>query len=206
MAKELELWDRQPGETPKSFAAFCTYRALGIHERSYQKVAESIPSEKSRTGYREVSQIKTWAGKYNWVARVGAFDAEQQRVGLLEQEQTTKDMYGRYARVGFELFRKLAQRIEGDEEEGVKAIDPELLSAQDLRTLGELAIKFETLQTHEEKDKSENKNRPITVTLAFDGTPRFPDDRGDTLMPESSGAPLELVPGPEPDDDLPEAA
>lgn len=65
MSQPWEQWER---ETPKAFAAFCSYRDLGS-QRSHEKVREK--SGKS-PGYERV--IRRWSSRYDWVNRVTAWD------------------------------------------------------------------------------------------------------------------------------------
>lgn len=70
----VNVWERQRGETPKAFEAFCLYRDAGA-QRSLQSVADAL--HKSKT------MIARWSGRYSWVERTIAFDrwadAEAQR-------------------------------------------------------------------------------------------------------------------------------
>jgi hypothetical protein len=68
---KADLWNRQPGEGAKAYAAFCLFRDLGL-ERSLravsQKCAKSIPL------------LKRWSAKYRWVDRAAAWDDHQAEV------------------------------------------------------------------------------------------------------------------------------
>lgn len=71
-----ELWERQPGETAKAFAAFCTYRSIDPMRRSIpaaiRKQYEIGINEKINTG-RE-SNWRMWCNKNKWVERASAWD------------------------------------------------------------------------------------------------------------------------------------
>jgi hypothetical protein len=60
-----EPWERRPGETSKSFAAFAVYRDLGP-ERSLSKVAKRLS--------KRVEQMKRWSRENDWKARADQFD------------------------------------------------------------------------------------------------------------------------------------
>ena len=46
MAPVIEAWDRQPGEGPKSWAAFCVYRDMDPATRSLSNVAQQLGKSK----------------------------------------------------------------------------------------------------------------------------------------------------------------
>lgn len=59
-------WDRQPRETPKAFQAWEHYRDAGP-ERSTRKTARALK--------KDPSLIAQWSSRWNWQARLLAFDA-----------------------------------------------------------------------------------------------------------------------------------
>lgn len=60
-------WERQPGETDKSYAAFCIYRDTPAHERSIQAIGH-------KHKLKNASHHGRWSIKYEWVQRCRAFD------------------------------------------------------------------------------------------------------------------------------------
>lgn len=72
---EPELWERQPEETARAFEAFCVYRNLGAN-RSIRKTAQELN--------KNCTTIAEWSSKYDWVKRVAAWDAEQDRIARNE--------------------------------------------------------------------------------------------------------------------------
>lgn len=72
---EPELWERQPGETTKPFEAFVIYRDMGAN-RSLRKVAQKLN--------KSLTIVAEWSSKYDWVKRVAAWDAEQDRIARNE--------------------------------------------------------------------------------------------------------------------------
>jgi hypothetical protein len=77
-------WERSEGETSKAFAAFCTYRDLGI-QRSHEKVREQ--SGRS-PGYERV--IRRWSSRYQWEARTLAYDDHMDAVRRSGREKAEK--------------------------------------------------------------------------------------------------------------------
>lgn len=91
-------WDRLPYESPKAYAAFCMYRDMAISERSLRKV------NARRTGSTRVTQgagvLADWSVRYNWVARVAAFDDYQERQLRRKQQAEIDEMNRRQAQIG----------------------------------------------------------------------------------------------------------
>jgi hypothetical protein len=79
-SQQIKPYDRQPNETDKSWAAFCTYRDMG-GERSLEKLGQKI-------GKRSGRFLQQWCSKYKWVERCRPFDNEElQRESVLLQEK-----------------------------------------------------------------------------------------------------------------------
>lgn len=77
MMAETALWERQPEDTPKSWAAFCIYRDLG-EERSILKAHQIDVSKKypDRTFPKEASKRwRDWSSNFSWVRRAAAYDS-----------------------------------------------------------------------------------------------------------------------------------
>jgi len=69
MPTKPKIYDRQPNETDKSWAAFCIYRDMG-RDRNANKVAE-------KCNYKQPSLIQRWCLQYAWVKRCSVFDDEE---------------------------------------------------------------------------------------------------------------------------------
>ena len=72
------LWDRQPGETPKAFAAFLLYRDLLAIDRSVAAAREG--QQKDREG--TVRQWNGWSTRNDWVNRAQDDIANMSRAAL----------------------------------------------------------------------------------------------------------------------------
>ena len=67
------LWDRQPGETPRAFAAFCIYRDLPAIDRS---IVAAVAQQRENGGKAPVRNWETWSSLYNWSERGLASDSD----------------------------------------------------------------------------------------------------------------------------------
>lgn len=117
---ELKAWDKQHTDTNKSYAAFIIYRSMAPHERSLRKAADRF------YGVENISkrhQFLRWSAKHDWVARVIAYDAEQERIYQQEQHTAIRKMNERQAAIGADLQMRGFNVIKMDNLETKK--DPE---------------------------------------------------------------------------------
>jgi hypothetical protein len=97
---DREPWERQHGESAKAFAAFAHYRDTPAVERSLRNTArflsETIPD---RTGKPESirTELGKWSVKWNWVARVEAYEIAEDRRRRLERAAHQRTMEERHA-------------------------------------------------------------------------------------------------------------
>lgn len=101
-----ELWERQPGETTRAFEAFVIYRDLGAG-RSHRKTGQQLG--------KNLTTIGEWSVKYDWMKRVAAWDAEQDRIArnemLAEMTATRKKQRRQAQRMqekGMELLESIS--------------------------------------------------------------------------------------------------
>ena len=85
MTDTPRLWDRRADETPKSYAAFLAYVALGA-SRSVREAARQYHVNSTAAG--EISSVEdttvrtwiSWSSRHKWVSRANARDAWMARV------------------------------------------------------------------------------------------------------------------------------
>jgi hypothetical protein len=93
---EREVWERQPGESSRAYAAFCIYRDMGP-KRGLREAAKRYYESKTRTN---VAQIGKWSSKWNWVARCRAWDDHHDALARERQTVEIQEMRDRQARLG----------------------------------------------------------------------------------------------------------
>ena len=78
-------WERQinMGETARQFSAFCAYRDIPAHNRTYKKATEIIYPGRP-ANYPNVTK---WANTYGWAERAAAYDEFLDRIHLAEMEE-----------------------------------------------------------------------------------------------------------------------
>jgi hypothetical protein len=129
----VEPWERQSGESPQAFEAFAAYRDLGP-ARSLTKAARELG--KSRT------LLGRWSKQYAWVMRAAAYDREQDRMFLAEQQQARRDIARRHAKLAQAFLGKAVARLQG--------LDPRELSPSDLLRYFQVAAEIERRAAGEE--------------------------------------------------------
>ena len=67
------LWERQPGETAKAYAAFLLYRDLPAVDRT---IVAAVVEHRKLGGKASVRNWETWASRYNWRERGLANDSD----------------------------------------------------------------------------------------------------------------------------------
>ena len=90
-------WEQQPNETDKAFDAFKVYRDLAPNKRSLAAtiaiiLARDKAQNKPKKSPNKIvvsGKYKNWAKKYNWPARVRAYDAHLDQIEreAFEQER-----------------------------------------------------------------------------------------------------------------------
>ena len=162
-----ELWEIQPGESSKAFEAFVVYRDME-KPRSIRTVAQTL--SKSST------LIARWSSAYDWVKRVTAWDAEQDRIARKMQLDEIVKMRKRHARIAAKALDKVAAALEH--------IDPEEMSNADMTRLMDAASKLERISRGdvgdviEERDGGEALN-PVQIYIPDNNRGRAKDNFDD---------------------------
>ena len=130
----MNLWERQPSETAKAFAAFGLYLDIPPLDRSVRSAVELFRKQGGKTTERN---WETWASRYNWRNRAAEHDsdlASRRRERMAKKLEQAQDE-------AFVLIRATLDKVK----ERIEGMDPEELSAGQipaaLRTLIELEFK-----------------------------------------------------------------
>lgn len=108
MASERKPWERQPDESAKAYAAFCTYRDLPAHERSIDAAYVATSGQQLRDGKRAPRRWASWSSDYSWVDRAAAHDdhlAELDRLQIEARRKEQREMEWQIAKRGLEIVR-----------------------------------------------------------------------------------------------------
>lgn len=148
-----EPWERQDGETARAWEAFCIYRDMGP-DRSLRKVVQELN--------KNLTTIAEWSSKYDWVKRVAAWDAEQDRIARQEQTKAIKAMRNRHAGMAKAMIVKAGRALQRIPDEEIKA--------SDISRMIEVASKLERIsrgdvgEVIEERDGGEAIN-PVQIYI-----------------------------------------
>ncbi len=76
----LEVWERQPGESGKAYAAFMIYREMPPFHRTLKRVCEALYGR----GTANLRQVERWSSQWRWIQRGDAWDAHKDRAAQIE--------------------------------------------------------------------------------------------------------------------------
>ncbi len=129
----MNLWERQPSETAKAYAAFLLYRDLPAIDRSVAAARDGQERDKKGT----LRQWNGWSMRNGWVNRAAEHDSD---LASRRREHTAKEME-RSQDDALILIRAALAKVA----ERIKGMDVEELAAGQipaaLRTLIELELK-----------------------------------------------------------------
>ncbi len=173
----VALWDIQPGETSKAFAAFMTYLRLPPAERSIKVAAENM-------GYSGDNQLGKWSSANNWVERVEAYDSYTASRALVVVEASKSKaisshirsstlIMAKAERLAMEMLEEIDQRFHQTDDEGrPKASLVELKRAvaviSELDTLKRRVLGLPTAFLHEKTDEDADEDDVYFVGKARD--------------------------------------
>ena len=106
---DRNLWERQPGETAKAYAAFLLYRGLPAIDRSVEAAREGQYKDRKGT----VRQWSGWSTRNGWVNRAAEHDsdlASRRRERMEKELDRAKDDAAVLIRAA---LAKVAERIQG---------------------------------------------------------------------------------------------
>jgi len=137
----VEPWERQPGESPKAFAAFAAYRDMPPHARSLVRVAELLGRQAGVTSAskrrRAGGQLYEWSRLHGWVSRAEAWDRHKDQEVRAAQVEAAREANRLHATMLRAEFNILVRRL--------STIDPKELGAGEAIRLSKEIIMTERL-------------------------------------------------------------
>lgn len=127
-------WDRQPGESSPAYEAWIAYRDGGS-SRSYRTIARALR--------KSPSLVSGWASRWHWQDRIRAWESELSQRALAAEADEARLAVRLHARSGHQLVTSGIRRLVGDEASGVRPLDLNTLSAQDVVRLIDAGVKIE---------------------------------------------------------------
>ena len=133
-----DLWERQPDETEKAFAAFVEYRDMGA-DRSHAKVAQKLGKTKGL--------IDRWGRTHGWAVRIEAWTDEQDRQTREELTKGITNMRKNHVDIAKQMLIKSLKALQ--------MIPVEEMSMQDIARAVDIAAKLERLSRGEVTERTE---------------------------------------------------
>jgi len=118
-------WERQPGESLQAWRAFVAYRDM--RNRSLVKVAEQLGESRQL--------MDRWSSRHQWVARVSAWETEQDRDWARQLTAARRHIAKRHVQTAQAFLTKAVERL--------NELNPALLSPADTVKWAEFALKVE---------------------------------------------------------------
>lgn len=146
--------ERLPGETTQAFEAFSIYRDMGAG-RTSAKVGKQLG--------KSATLMEGWSVRWNWVARAESWDAYVDREKRQQNLQAILDMNERHIRLALMVQNKLVA--------GLQSLQGEGLSARDLSTFMDMAIRVERLARGSATDRTEvsgTDGGPVVIRVRAD--------------------------------------
>lgn len=156
-----EIWTRRAGETSKAYEAFCAYRQMPPSKRSMRRLAED-------TG-RSNASIFDWASTWTWTGRVAAWDDYCDAVERQAQVEKLKEIGANRVDLALEFARAIRQKMVGDEEANITALDIDKLTAKDIVSMTDALVKLDRLSL--EASGEIERDKPLEVKLSFELSP-----------------------------------
>ena len=128
--EDLQLWDRQPGEPPRAWAAFQVYRDAGPETRSIAFVCQQCGKTRGL--------VTRWCGAYQWVRRAAAWDDSVDRDRQQKQREDILSMNMRHAATASIALSKVIERLGQLTEPDLQA-----MKFQDIARMLEVAVRVE---------------------------------------------------------------
>ncbi len=122
----VQLWERQPGETPRQFEYFLRYREMG-RKRTVETVSKLVN--------KSASHLYNLSAEHHWKRRSDAWDREQDRLWELDQAEGRRTMARRHAALAVSVQQKII--------EALKTLDTTKMTASDLARMLEVATRLE---------------------------------------------------------------
>jgi hypothetical protein len=160
------LWEQQPGEADKAFAAFVVYRDLGSR-RSLDAVCRQLYRGTQTVRKRDATgRVQQWSATFRWVARARAWDEEKDRRGREAEIDAVRQMHRRHAEEATEFQRKALERLRQIPLEELDAPDVIRFYVEAVRV--ERTARGEPETVSEQRQKSDAHDRNTTHLILAD--------------------------------------
>lgn len=130
-------WERQENETSKAYEAFAIYRDLE-GKRTFAAVAKTLRKSESL--------IHRWGTNHDWRERARAYDNSLEEEAHREAVKDRKKMVDRHIQIAMKVQRKALEALD--------KMEPEKMSARDIKEYIRLATDLERLNREWKEDEA----------------------------------------------------
>jgi hypothetical protein len=117
--KDMDAWERMPGESPILYERFCYYRDMIYMPDEDNDGKGSILDKTKRRSYRETADhfgvnsntIENQAKRWRWPERIEAYDTWVAYLARLDTEKKVKKMLNNHATLGAAMVQRAAKRF-----------------------------------------------------------------------------------------------
>jgi hypothetical protein len=157
----FESWERLPGESGAAYAAFCTFRDLGL-ERNIRKAVDAYEKDEGKRGKR-YRMWRNWAAQFRWQERAADYDRYLEKLKQAELRKTIETQGEKHRAVTGKMLAVVEKKLD--------LMDPADLSQGTVTEWVETAIRAERegaglVVPH---GKMEPKQGEINFTPEFNG-------------------------------------
>jgi hypothetical protein len=183
-------WDRLPGESAKAYRAFGLYRDLGARRslNETSRIYHSAPQESPERPREASGQIRLWANRWSWNARVEAWDQQLEQVKRSKLIEAVEEMADRHVKEAMMLQNKAVERL--------RQLRPEELKPREILDYLIEAAKLERLARGEPTERIAEEHRFPNIKELTDEELAAIVARGQELSPASGRGTPEAQEGP----------
>jgi hypothetical protein len=157
----FESWERLPGESGLAYAAFCTFRDLGL-ERNIRKAVEAGESDAGKREKR-YRMYRNWCSAYLWRERAMDYDRYMEHLKQTELRKTIEAQGEKHRAVTGKMLAVVEKKLD--------LMDPADLTQSTVTEWVETAIRaeMEAAGLVTPNGKPEPKQGEINFTTEFNG-------------------------------------
>lgn len=102
--ESIEVWDHQPNEPARGYAAFRLYRDTAPMQRNMAQLAESLNLSERR--------IRLWAQQWQWRERADAWDDACHQLEDRERLEAIREMHSVHRKAGRRVIEKALNALD----------------------------------------------------------------------------------------------
>jgi hypothetical protein len=106
----FECWEKLPGESAASFAAFCAFRDYGP-DRNIKRAVEKLETDETKRGKR-YRVWRLWSTEFQWFKRAVDYDVYVDKLKQAERRKTIEAREEAYRQVTGKMLRVVEKKLD----------------------------------------------------------------------------------------------